>query len=146
MFLPVNVSSMQARSRDADGNVNCEVKSSPVEATLEPRWEAELILDVPDVHDDSLLELIVHDSRTGRMIGVVGIPVQTIHRNPRKRWVKMQDPSEEAVSLKAGVVEADNLDLASCAFGVVELEHSLKWKSGLTVRQRIMEVLREQFE
>ena len=103
--------------------------------------DEELILDVIDVHDDTLVELSVYDSHTSRLIGVVGIPVHTIHRNPKKRWIKLQDPDGGRISLMAGVVEADQLDLDSCKYGVVEMEHSLKWKQGLSLRQRIVEVM-----
>lgn len=136
----------QLRWRDIEGNVFCEVKSSPVESTLDPRWGEEMVLDVHDVHDGSVIELVVYDSRTGRMTAVVGIPVHTIHRNPKRHWVKLQDPNNLEVSFRAGVVDAGALDIESCQFGAVELEHSLKWKSGHTVRQRILEVMRDNLE
>jgi Ca2+-binding EF-hand superfamily protein len=136
----------QIRSRNRQGNVTTEVKCSPIEASLDPRWDEEMVLDVADVHDASLLELSVYDSRTGHLIGLVGIPVHYIHRNPQKRWIKLQDPDGGETSLAAGVVDAGDLNLDVCKFGVIEMEHSLKWKSGLTMRQRIIEVLADSLE
>ena len=126
--------------------MTCEQKGFSVERTLEPCWNETLTLDIDDVHDNSLVELGVYDSHTGHMLGLVGIPVNVIHRNPTKRWIKLQDPKCEQLSLMAGVVEADHLDLESCRFGVIEMAHSLSWRSGLTMRQRIMEVMAETLE
>lgn len=137
---------MQLRARDKEGNVTCEVKGFCVERTLNPSWDETLTLDIDDVHKDSLVELAVYDSHTGHMLGLVGIPVLAIHRNPKKRWIRLQDPECEQVSLMAGVVEADHFDLESCRFGVIEMEHSLSWRSGQTMRQRIMEVMAETLE
>lgn len=136
----------QLRARDRQGNVCSEVKSATVEASLEPRWDEEMVLDVDDVHSDSLVELSVCDSRTGRVIGLVGIPVRSIHRNPKNRWTKLQDPDAGSISLNAGVVDAGVMDIAACRFGAVEMEHSLKWKTGQTFRHRIIDALSETLE
>ena len=136
-----DVTCAQLRSRDRQGNISCELKSTAVEASLEPLWDEEMVLDVDDVRSDSLVELSVCDSRTRRVIGLVGIPVHTIHRNPKKRWIKLQDPDAGSISLNAGVVDAGAMDIAACRFGAVEMEHSLKWKTGQTFRQRIVDVV-----
>jgi hypothetical protein len=142
----MTVMHLQLRARDKQGNVTSEVKCSAFEASSEPRWDEELVLDVNDVHDDSLVELSVYDSHTGHLLGLVGIPIHSIHRNPQKRWIKLQDPDAGIASLRAGVVDAGAMDVSVCKFGVIEMEHSLKWKSGQTMRQRIMEVMAETLE
>ena len=161
------------RVRDREGNVNCESKCFAYMPSLEPKWcdiltapssfdlhllidtcfvrcfarrDEEMILDVEDVHEDTMLELCVSDSRTGHLMGVVGIPVQMIHRNPKRRWIKLQDPDKGRVSFDAGVMDAGDMDLRQCQFGVIEMEHSLKWKTGQTLRQRIVEVMTDTVE
>jgi len=105
-----------------------------------------MILDVEDVHDDTMLELTVQDSLTGHQMGLVGIPVHTIHRNPKRRWIKLQDPDKGRVSFDAGVMEADDMDLHQCKFGAIQIENSMKYKTGLSLRQRIVEVLTDTVE
>ena len=148
-----------------------EAKCSPIEQTLSPNWDDDIILDIPDVRrllfawtihaaaqtfdalpwlaqvrDDTQIDLTVADSKTGAALGLLGIPVHQISRNPARRWIKLHNPEGGRSSFSSGVMDVGQTDLSTCPYGAIELEHSLKWKTSRSLRERIVEVMIETTE
>ena len=43
-------------------------------------------------------------------------------------------------------MDVGQTDLSTCPYGAIELEHSLKWKTSRSLRERIVEVMIETTE